>query len=121
MARKDTLIARNINFTATRREWTFPQPLNGTLQAIGVVIDISGWNAPSSTLTVGLDSSTDAETWQFYCAMSTSGVPSTNPDGTPTTQAIFIVNLPPAGLYMKAFAYTNGASVRLPVSLVDIT
>mgnify|MGYP003511275305 FL=1 len=121
MARKDTLIARNINFTATRREWTFPQPLAGSMKAVGVSIDVSGWNAPSSTLTVGLEASTDSETWHPYCSMSASGVPSTNPDGTPTAQTIFIVRPPPAGTYMKAFAYTNGQSIRLPISLVEIT
>lgn len=122
MPRKDTLIARNINFTATRREWTMGQPLDGTIKAVGITIDVSGWNEPTARLTVGLETSTDGgTTWKHFCSVTAAGVPGTNPDGTPATSFSIIVSLPPAGVLMKAFAFTNGSTVRLPISLVEIT
>lgn len=122
MARKDTLIARNINFTATRRKWTMGQPLDGTIKAVGITIDVSGWNEPTARLTVGIETSTDGgTTWRHFCSVTAAGVPGTNPDGTPATSSSLIVSLPPAGVLMKAFAFTNGQTVRLPISLVEIT
>lgn len=122
MARKDTLIARNTNFTSTRREWTLPQPLDGTIKAVGVTIDVSGWNEPLARLTVGLESSNDeGVTWKHFCSVTASGAPETNPDGTPVVAVYTLINLPPAGAYLKAFAYTNGQSVRLAISLVVFT
>lgn len=122
MARKDTLIARNTNFTSTRREWTMGQPLDGTVKAVGITIDVSGWNEPLARLTVGLEVSFDGgTTWQHFCSVTAAGVPGTNPDGTPATSSSIIVSLPPAGAMLKAFAFTNGQSVRLAISLVEIT
>lgn len=122
MARKDTLIVRNTNFTATRREWIMPQPLDGSVKAVGITIDVSGWNEPLARLTVGLEASYDGgTTWQHFCSVTAAGVPGTNPDGTPATATSIVMNLPPAGARMKAFAFTNGQSVRLAVSLVEIT
>lgn len=121
MPRQDVLIARNVNFTATRREWVLGPVPNGA-KGIGATIDITGWNDPTARLTVGLETSTDGgTTWVFYCAVTIWGIPGTNPDGTPATAAIFVVNLPPAGVQMKGYAFTNGATVRLPISLVEIT
>lgn len=53
-------------------------------------------------------------------ALTAAGVPGTNPDGTPATATSIVVNLPPAGVLTKAFAYTNGQTVRLEISLVEI-
>lgn len=58
MARKDTTIARNTNFTSSRREWILGQPFEG-LKAVGITMDVSGWNDPSASLTTGL---ADADT-----------------------------------------------------------
>ena len=122
MPRKDTLIARNINFTATRREWTMGQPLDGTIKDVGITIDVSGWNEPTARLTVGLETSIDGgTTWKHFCSVTAAGVPGTNPDGTPATSSSIIVSLPPAGVLMKAFAFTNGSTVRLKISFVEIT
>lgn len=121
MARKDTTLARNINFTATRQEWTAPQPVPMADVALGITIDVTGWNAPTASLTVGLETSPTGTSWTPYCAMTISGAPTTNPDGSPRTQAVFTVNRPTAGVFVKAYAFTNGVTVRLPVSLVEIT
>lgn len=92
---------------------SLPQPT-----ALPTLIVAKGPVAPA----VGLEASYDGgTTWQHFCSVTAAGVPGTNPDGTPATATSIVVNLPPAGARMKAFAFTNGQSVRLAVSLVEIT
>lgn len=120
MARKDTLIARNVNFTATRREWVLGT-LPSTVQAIGVTLGRSGWDDPTALITVGLETSVDGETWVPFCSVTTSGTPSKNPNNTPTVASLIIVSNPPANVFVKGYAKTNGATVRLALSLVELT
>lgn len=122
MARKDTLVASNTNFTSTRREWTMGQPIESKTKALGLTIDITGWDDPTARLTAGLEiSKDDGATWQHFCSVTAAGVPGKNPDGTTATASSIVVSPPPAGVLMKAYAKTNGQTVRLQVSLVEIT
>lgn len=118
--RKDTTIVRNTNFTATRKEWLLGR-LESTPKAIGVSLDVSNWNDRTASVTVGVETSLDGETWTPLCSMTTSGEPSQNPDGTPTTARILTVSNPPTGALYKGYVKTNGATVRLALSLVEMT
>lgn len=118
--RKDTTIVRNTNFTATRKEWMLGK-LETTPKAVGVTLDVKGWNDPSARITIGLETSLDGETWMPFCAMGATGTPTTNPDGTPSSAYTFIVSNPPAGVFYKGYAKTNGATIRLALSLVELT
>ena len=118
--RRDITIARNVNFTATRREWvlgTLPVGVKG----VGVTVDVSGWEDRTAVLTVGLEISMDGETWTPFCSMVATGNPSKNHDGTPTVANMLVVSNPPANALLKGYAKTNGATVRLPLSLVEMT
>jgi len=120
MPRKDTTIARNTNFTATRKEWMLRR-LEATPKALGVTLDRSGWDDPTALITVGLETSVDGETWVPFCSVTTSGTPRKNPNNTPTVASLIIVSSPPANVLVKGYAKTNGATVRLALSLVELT
>lgn len=120
MARKDTLIARNTNFTATRKEWILGR-LESTPRALGITLDVRGWNDHTAVFIVGLETSVDGETWTPFCSMTATGNPTKNHDGTPTVANTLVISNPPANTIFRGYAKTNGATVRLDLSLVEMT
>lgn len=121
MARQDTLITRNVTFTAERREWVFPNPAPA-MHMIGISLDRTNWNNPTATVTLGLQISRDGmKTWEDWCSFTDTGAQRTNSNGSLNESAMFASTAPPAGVRVKAFAYTNGQNVRQAVSLIEVT